>query len=130
VGLGGTGSYILDLVAKTPVAEIHLYDGDKFLQHNAFRSPGAVSREELEETPNKADHFAAVYGRMHPGVIAHPVYVDETNAETLRKADFVFLWWTTIPRADGSSRNSSGTRWRSSTWGWACTRLTDNCPAW
>ncbi len=91
VGLGGTGSYILDLVAKTPVAEIHLYDGDKFLQHNTFRSPGAVSREELEETPNKAEHFAAVYGRMHPGVIAHPVYVDETNAEKLRTADFVFL---------------------------------------
>ncbi|GAB2331352.1 ThiF family adenylyltransferase [Streptomyces variabilis] len=91
VGLGGTGSYILDLVAKTPVAEIHLYDGDKFLQHNAFRSPGAVSREELEETPNKAERFAAIYCRMHPGVIAHPVYVDETNAETLHTADFVFL---------------------------------------
>ena len=41
VGLGGTGSYVLDLVAKTPVWEIHLYDGDAFLQHNAFRSPGA-----------------------------------------------------------------------------------------
>lgn len=31
VGLGGTGSYILDQVAKTPVAEIHLFDGDVFL---------------------------------------------------------------------------------------------------
>ena len=44
VGLGGTGSYVLDLVAKTPVKEIHLYDGDTFYQHNAFRSPGAPSR--------------------------------------------------------------------------------------
>jgi len=26
VGLGGTGSYILDFVAKTPVREIHLFD--------------------------------------------------------------------------------------------------------
>ena len=26
VGLGGTGSYVLDLVAKTPVGEIHLFD--------------------------------------------------------------------------------------------------------
>ncbi|GGZ73376.1 MULTISPECIES: ThiF family adenylyltransferase [Streptomyces] len=91
VGLGGTGSYILDLVAKTPVREVHLYDGDKFLQHNAFRSPGAASREDLEEAPNKALHFAAVYDRMRRGVIAHPVYVDETNVETLRTADFVFL---------------------------------------
>lgn len=39
VGLGGTGSYVLDLVAKTPVREIHLFDGDLFLQHNAFRHP-------------------------------------------------------------------------------------------
>ena len=36
VGLGGTGTYILDMVAKTPVKEIHLYDGDVFCQHNAF----------------------------------------------------------------------------------------------
>jgi hypothetical protein len=42
-GLGGTGSYVLDFVAKTPVWEIHLYDGDAYLQHNAFRSPGAPS---------------------------------------------------------------------------------------
>ena len=36
IGVGGTGSYILDLVAKCPVAEIHLYDGDRFSSHNAF----------------------------------------------------------------------------------------------
>src|SRR5438034_975841 len=30
IGLGGTGSYILDLLAKTPIGEIHLYDGDEF----------------------------------------------------------------------------------------------------
>ncbi len=36
VGLGGTGSYVLDLIAKTPVKEIHLFDGDRFFQHNAF----------------------------------------------------------------------------------------------
>src|SRR5579864_4493379 len=38
VGLGGTGAYVLDLVAKTLVGEVHLYDGDNLLQHNAFRS--------------------------------------------------------------------------------------------
>ncbi|WP_318271316.1 ThiF family adenylyltransferase [Sphingobacterium cellulitidis] len=37
IGLGGTGAYILDMVAKTPVKEIHLFDGDSFDQHNAFR---------------------------------------------------------------------------------------------
>jgi len=39
VGVGGTGSYILDLLAKTPVREIHLFDGDTMFNHNAFRSP-------------------------------------------------------------------------------------------
>ena len=45
VGLGGTGSYVLDLVAKTCVREIHLFDDDLYLQHNAFRAPGAASLE-------------------------------------------------------------------------------------
>ena len=57
VGLGGTGSYVLDLVAKTPVSEIHLFDGDDFLQHNAFRSPGAPSLEELVAKPKKAAYL-------------------------------------------------------------------------
>jgi tRNA A37 threonylcarbamoyladenosine dehydratase len=43
VGTGGTGSYALDFVAKTPVAEIHLFDRDGFLNHNAFRCPGTPS---------------------------------------------------------------------------------------
>lgn len=91
VGLGGTGSYILDLVAKTHISEIHLYDGDAFLQHNAFRSPGAASRQDLQNAPNKAEHFAAVYGLMRRGVLAHPVHVDDTNAGQLGGMDFVFL---------------------------------------
>ena len=48
VGLGGTGSYLLDLLAKTPAASIDLFDGDVFMQHNAFRAPGAPSLAELE----------------------------------------------------------------------------------
>ena len=30
IGLGGTGSYILDLLAKSPINEIHIFDGDVF----------------------------------------------------------------------------------------------------
>src|SRR5262245_53925566 len=37
VGLGGTGSYILDQVAKTWVDAIDLFDGDLLDNHNAFR---------------------------------------------------------------------------------------------
>lgn len=47
IGLGGTGSYVLDLVTKTPVAETHMFDGDVFSQHNAFRCPGAAGHAEL-----------------------------------------------------------------------------------
>ncbi|WP_328708864.1 ThiF family adenylyltransferase [Microbispora hainanensis] len=91
VGLGGTGSHILDLLAKTCVREIHLFDGDVFRQHNAFRAPGATPCEELLGGPNKAVHFAEVYSRMRRGIIAHGVRVDETNVEKLREMDFVFL---------------------------------------
>jgi len=91
VGLGGTGAYVLDLVAKTPVPVIHLYDGDRFLQHNAFRSPGAPSRDELQGAPNKAVYFQERYRRMRKRIIAHPYYVDAANVEELRGASFVFL---------------------------------------
>ena len=91
VGLGGTGSYVLDQVAKTPVSEIHLYDGDIFCQHNAFRAPGAPCKELLEESRRKTDYFAEVYGHMHKGIVSHPVFVTEANAHELTALDFVFL---------------------------------------
>jgi hypothetical protein len=91
VGLGGTGSYVLDLVAKTPVREIHLFDGDKFLQHNAFRSPGAPSVDELRAVSEKVAYFAGLYSKMRKGVIPHAGYVDASNVEELTGMDFVFL---------------------------------------
>jgi len=91
VGLGGTGSYVLDLVAKTPVSEIHLYDGDELVSHNAFRSPGAVSVEELRSSPRKVDYFASTYVRMHRGIVAHPYFIAASNVDELTRADFVFV---------------------------------------
>lgn len=91
VGLGGTGSYILDLVAKTPVAEIHLFDGDVFRQHNAFRSPGAPSGSELEQRLMKVEHFRRIYSQMHRGIVEHPYNVVEENVAELEGMDFVFL---------------------------------------
>lgn len=91
VGLGGTGSYVLDLAAKTPVKEIHLFDGDKFSQHNAFRSPGAPSVEELREKPLKVTYLKNKYSKMHRGIVAHETYVHRENVEQLREMDFVFL---------------------------------------
>ncbi|MBI4220651.1 MAG: ThiF family adenylyltransferase [Chloroflexi bacterium] len=91
VGLGGSGAYVLDFVAKTPVREIHLFDGDAFLQHNAFRSPGAPSIEELRERPSKVASWKKRYSAMRRGIIAHEGYIDGANVDELRSMEFVFL---------------------------------------
>ena len=91
IGLGGTGAYILDLVAKTPVAEIHLYDGDNFLVHNAFRSPGAASVEDLEKGKPKTDYYKMIYSNMHKHIYSHPYYIDEANISEIAQASYVFL---------------------------------------
>lgn len=91
VGVGGTGSYILDLVAKTPVAEIHLYDPDAFLQHNAFRAPGVASVDDLKAKPSKVDYFAQVYGKLRTGVVPHSDGLTSGNVNELKSMSFVFL---------------------------------------
>ncbi|KAA9349729.1 ThiF family adenylyltransferase [Larkinella humicola] len=91
VGLGGTGAYILDLVAKTPVWEIHQFDGDVLHTHNAFRSPGAASLEELDSEPLKVEYYRNKYSNMHKGIVAHPYYVTAANLSLLDMMNFVFI---------------------------------------
>jgi hypothetical protein len=91
VGMGGTGSYVLDQAAKTPVAEIHLFDGDDFLQHNAFRAPGAASLDDLRAKRSKVQYYADLYGKMRRGIIPHPVFIDAATVEQLAGFDFVFV---------------------------------------
>jgi len=91
IGLGGTGAYVLDLTAKTHAKEIHLFDGDTFFQHNAFRSPGAASGEELEQKLPKTEYFLRMYSKMRRGIFSHPVYIDASNVDQLRDMKFVFL---------------------------------------
>lgn len=90
IGLGGTGSYILDLVAKTHVKEIHLFDGDEFCQHNAFRAPGAPSCEELINPP-KVEYFANMYSKMRCGIMPHGEYLTSVNIDQLAAFSFVFI---------------------------------------
>lgn len=91
VGVGGTGSYVLDQVAKTPVAEIHLFDDDVFHTHNAFRAPGAATVDELRSEPRKVDYWRDRYSEMHRGIVVHPYRVNQANAVELRDFDFVFI---------------------------------------
>lgn len=91
VGLGGSGSYILDQVAKTEVDSILLIDGDTFDNHNAFRAPGAPTLDTLRARPPKATYFASVYTNMHSGVTGCAQYIDEDNLDLLDGTTFVFL---------------------------------------
>lgn len=91
VGLGGTGSYVLDLITKTCVKEIHLFDGDVFSQHNAFRTPGAASIDELRIKPSKVTYLESVYAKMRRGLVTHELYMDSSTSNQLAGLDFVFL---------------------------------------
>ncbi|MFJ9900689.1 ThiF family adenylyltransferase [Streptomyces sp. NPDC091280] len=91
VGLGGTGAYLLDLLAKTPVQALHLYDKDVFRTHNAFRSPSAASLADLKEGLKKVDYYKRMYSRMRRHIAAHPVNVTSENVGEILDADFVFL---------------------------------------
>ena len=91
IGLGGSGSYLLDLIAKTPVAEIHLFDADEINNHNAFRAPGAMDIAELSKAPKKVDYYAGMYSNMHKGIVPHAMKVTFDNISVLDNLDYVFL---------------------------------------
>jgi hypothetical protein len=91
IGLGGTGSYLLDFVAKTSVREIRLFDGDEFLLHNAFRAPGAPSIEELREAPRKVHYLKSIYSRMHRRIVAHETFLNANKLHLLDGTTFAFL---------------------------------------
>ncbi len=91
IGLGGTGAYLLDYLAKCPVKEIHLFDDDYFDTHNAFRCPSAASIEQLNTRPRKVQYLHDLYCRMHKGIIPHCERVTVENKSVLDDMDFVFI---------------------------------------
>lgn len=91
VGLGGTGAYVLDQVAKTPAAQIKLIDGDNFYSHNAFRSPGAATVEDLRAEMKKVNYFKKMYSAMHRRIVPVPEYLTAENLAQLDDIDFAFL---------------------------------------
>lgn len=91
VGLGGTGSYVLDLVAKTHVAEIHIYDDDQFLSHNIFRTPAIPRGEDVKGFPTKVGFHALAYDYLRTGIVPHAEKITEGNVGRLFDFDFVFV---------------------------------------
>jgi hypothetical protein len=68
-----------------------LFDGDIFLQHNAFRAPGAPTTEILKKQFMKVDYFTSIYSNMHKGIKAYPVNVTDENIELLNGLTYVFI---------------------------------------
>jgi hypothetical protein len=88
VGLGGTGSYILDFVARTHLAEIALFDDDKVHMHTIFRFPGFIPRA---IGSMKVEALSQQYGNWHSNIVPVPERIVSANIERLRDFDFVFL---------------------------------------
>ena len=90
VGLGGVGLWILDLMSKTEVREIRIWDGDKIEGRNLIRAPGWASQEAIGR--NKAEYFGEQYGRMRSGITIQGEYwrLDGT-ADLLEDLNFVFI---------------------------------------
>ena len=91
LGVGGTGAYVLDLVAKTEVKEIHLFDRDRFSSHNAFRAPGAASLEQLRARPTKVAYYTELYSQMRRGIVPHEYNIGPSNVAALENMAFVFI---------------------------------------
>ena len=91
IGLGGTGSYVLDFVCKTHVGEIHIFDGDHFLNHNAFRAPGAASLEKLDQKLRKVRYLDEIYSKMRRFIVPHDYHVTPENIDELSGMAFVFV---------------------------------------
>ncbi|MCD7059113.1 ThiF family adenylyltransferase [Pelagibacterium xiamenense] len=88
VGLGGTGSYILDFIARTHLAEITLFDDDKVHVHTIFRFPGFISGA---IGMLKVDALFRHYANWHSNITAVPERVTEANIDRVQGFDFVFL---------------------------------------
>ena len=91
IGLGGTGSHVLDSISKTRLQEIHLFDDDTLETHNAYRGPGVIPVEELKISPLKVEYYGDLYGKLRRDIHIHPVKVSAENLDLVDCLDFVFL---------------------------------------
>lgn len=89
IGLGGTGSYLLDFIVKTPVKEIRGFDFDCFHIHNSFRSPGKLEKEELGK--RKAEVYQKRYEEFRFGIQMQSKYILADSTEDLQGVTFAFI---------------------------------------
>lgn len=89
IGLGGTGSYVLDYLVKARIPEIVGFDGDEFHVHNAYRSPGPLNKDELGLP--KAEVYQRRYEPFRNGLALKKLYIDSTSADDLVGVTFAFI---------------------------------------
>jgi len=89
IGLGGTGSYILDFIVKTPVYEIRAFDLDSFHVHNAFRSPGKLDINELGK--RKAEVYQKRYEGFRHNLNIFSKFILSDSENDLKGVTFAFV---------------------------------------
>lgn len=89
IGLGGTGSFILDHIVRTPVKEVRGFDGDFKHVHNFFRSPGRFDPSEFDQ--KKATVYQARYENLRNGINLQAKYIDASCADDLEGVTFAFV---------------------------------------
>jgi len=89
VGLGGTGSCILDFIVRTHLDAITLFDDDKIHVHTLFRIPGVLGKNAIGKP--KVEALAQHYDSWHSGITPVPERVTAENVDRLRGLDFVFV---------------------------------------
>lgn len=89
IGLGGTGSYVLDFLVKTPVKEIRGFDADDYHVHNAYRSPGRLIESELGK--KKAELYQDRYSSFRLDLKIEAKCIDRESQEDLEGVTFAFV---------------------------------------
>ena len=91
VGLGGTGSYILDLVSKTDIGRIIAWDGDSLEERNTRRGVGPAKRLREKLGQNKSQVLSEEYADNECEIAFHACDFTEDDIETLREVSFLFI---------------------------------------
>lgn len=90
VGLGGVGLWILDMMSKTDVAEITIWDGDDIEDRNLLRAPGWASNDAIGKS--KAEYFGGLYQGVRTGIsIAAEYWNPDGPADAFQGLSFVFV---------------------------------------
>jgi tRNA A37 threonylcarbamoyladenosine dehydratase len=89
IGLGGTGAYVLDFLAKKPVPEIRAFDPDVFHVHNAFRSPGRLDETELGKP--KTGVYGGRYDNFRHGLKMDRKLIDSSSTADFEGVTFAFV---------------------------------------